>query len=122
MSSPVRPDLIPAGFGLPPVPPRPDVAPQPPRRGWSAGRRRLVAGLVVLVVAAPVAIAIAASNAHPHGAYAFLQMRLYQPNEPFRWNPCEPIPRAAGTGKVSPCGQRPASAGSGRRLVCRSLS
>jgi hypothetical protein len=91
MSSPVRPDLIPAGFGLPPVPPRPDVAPQPPRRGWSAGRRRLIAGLVVLVVAAPVAIAIAASNAHPHGAYAFLQMRLYQPNEPFRWNPCEPI-------------------------------
>ncbi len=49
MSSPVRPDLTPAGFGLPPVPPRPDVAPQPPRRGWSAGRRRLVAGLVVLV-------------------------------------------------------------------------
>ena len=91
MSSPVRPDLVPTGFGLPPVPPRPDVAPRPPRRGWSPGRRRLVAGLVVLVIAAPVAIAIAASNAHPHGAYAFLQTRLYQPNVPFRWNPCEPI-------------------------------
>ena len=91
MSSPVRPDLIQAGRGHPPVPPRPDVAPQPPPRGWSAGRRRFVAGLVLLAIAAPVAIAIAASNAHPHGAYAFLQMRLYQSNEPLRWNPCEPI-------------------------------
>ena len=55
------------------------------------GRRRLIAGVVLLAIAAPVAIAIAASNAHPHGAYAFLQMRLYQSNEPVRWNSCEPI-------------------------------